>query len=153
MKKHLLFVLLIALITLSSNSANRDRTNNANSWGIKIGETVILASWLHHDMGDLAFIEREKLNPKDTLFVQRYLCGQSAGTSARTLTLKNHKNEVIAETVSREMAWIFEVNMPLSQILTSKYFHPGETLSVYFSIDNETQTGEETVLLGKLRID
>lgn len=125
---------------------------NANSWGISIGKKDLLASWKNNEMGDTAVLDKKKLKHTDTLFVQRYLCGQSGQNSLTTLTIKNEQNEIVKEAISNDSRLMFTAKMAVSDFLTSTKLGTGQMLSVYFTIDSKVGGINQTVLLGRLKL-
>jgi hypothetical protein len=152
MKKHLIFILTTISISFCSWTLSKPNLLNANSWGISIGKKEILASWKNNEMGDTAVLDRKKLKLSDTLFVQRYLCGYSGENSVTTVTIKNSQNEIITTSINKYNHGMFIAKMSLSYILSSPKIRDNQILSVYFTIDSKTEKINQTVLLGRLKL-
>lgn len=152
MKKNILFIFIIISFVFCSWTEKRKNTLNINSWSIHIGKKEILASRKKKQMGETAIVDLKKIETTDTLFVQRYLCGYTGQNSNSTLTIKNQQNEIIHETVNKNNQLMFTAKMAMSNILSSKKFHPDIILSVFFSIDSKSENLKQTVLIGKLKI-
>lgn len=147
MKKHVIGLLVLVAFGFSSWT-----TLNSNTWNIKIGEKYVLSS-RKNEIGDTAFIAINDLKQTDTLFVSRYLCGYRGQNCTTRLSIRNEQNELVQETIREGFCWGFEGQMPLSAILKSTKFRTGETLSIYFSYNSNSNGEFETLLLGRLKFE
>ncbi|WP_343632784.1 hypothetical protein [Fluviicola sp.] len=124
---------------------------NENSWAIGIGKKPLLASWLDNEMGDTLELKRTQLKDSDTLFAQRYLCGQTADNETVVLTVKNAIGETIAESADQDESLMFHADLPVHELLVSPKIKPGDVLAVYFTIKEYDEKEDYTVLLGYLK--
>lgn len=153
MKKSITSIFLFISLTFWSFTKPEIIPPNTNTWNIKIGDSLIMATWLHNKMGDTAVIDLKKFNSKDTIYAQRYLCGAFAEDEQCTLTIKNENGEVIGESKNTSNAWAYGVKMPLEEITNSNKFIKGQAMKVYFTIDFSGKAGVKTVLLCNLKFE
>ncbi len=146
--KATLYFLAAILIVLCSLSMN---IKNANTWSIRIGKTEVM-NWQKNELGETAILKKNKLKLTDTLFTQRYLCGNTGGYSTTTLVIKNELSQTIKESIHKGDQFMYTAQISINDILTSSGFTYGQPISLFFSIDNKTGKISETVLLGKLII-
>ncbi|TND07177.1 MAG: hypothetical protein FD123_3322 [Bacteroidetes bacterium] len=124
---------------------------NANSWSLDIGKKTLLSSQ-KNQLGELAFLDKKKLNNRDTLQVSRYLCGASGTASRTTLFIRNEKNELIKMYEYRNSGLVFSAKAPVSDLLASADFKNGKAVSLYFGIDSKEDAYNDTVLIARLQL-
>ncbi|MGN6647682.1 MAG: hypothetical protein ACTHJT_14265 [Cytophaga sp.] len=153
MKTKLILILTGLAIFLCSWKADTHSDLNVNSWNISVGNKELLASWERNKMGDTAVFDQTKYLLTDTLFAERYLCGQLGKPAVTTLTIKNQKNEIIKEVVNSNYKWGFNAYIKLSDFVALNDFKSGEVIGIFLTIDMKNDDRlDETVLLGRLKI-
>ena len=146
-------VLTILSFTIVSSRGLKSNLPNVNSWCIKLNEKELLASWLGNEMGDTVTLVKSQLKDSDTLFIQRYLCGQSAENSLTDLTITNSNGEKIAQTVSENKHLMFTSHLEMRELIHSPQIKSGSVVGVYFSIIDESDNTAYTSLLGYLKLE
>lgn len=127
-------------------------TPNANTWNVRIGDSLVMGTWLHNKMVDTGIIDTKKFRLSDALFATRNLCGYSGkGDDIATLTIKNIDNQVICESKNTRNIWSFDAKIPLKEILNSNKFNKEQLVKVYFTMDFVKKEEKEIVLLCYLR--
>ena len=103
-------------------------------------------------MGDLAVLEN--VNLLDTLYADRYLCGQGSDNSISTVRImKNEK--LICERSNKNSGYLFSSKVQLAEIFNSGEISKGDILDIYFQLDTESEPIDEYsefILLGKIKI-
>lgn len=103
-------------------------------------------------MGDTVALNKKYLKSTDTLFAQQFLCGYSGQGSITTITIKDQQDKVIAASTSINNQMLFVAKVSVADILHALVPDKEQMVSVYFTIDSREGTVNQTVLLGKLRI-
>lgn len=125
---------------------------NTNTWNIRIGDSLVMATWLHNKMGDTGVIDTKKFRLSDTLFATRNLCGYAGyGVDIATLTIKNLDDQIICEAKNTRNIWSFDAKIPLREILNSNKFNKEQMVAVYFTMDFVKKEEKDIVLLCYLR--
>ncbi len=153
MKRSLILLLISLAVFLCSWTIDINDDLNVNSWNISVGNKELLASWEGNKMGDTAVFDKTKYLPTDTLFTERYLCGQLGKPAVTTLTIKNQQNEIIKEVINSNYKWGFNAYIKLSEFLALTDFKSGQVLGIFLTIDMKNDDRlDESVLLGRLKI-
>lgn len=127
--------------------------SNADSWAVGINDKKLLASWLDHEMGDTLILKRSELKSTDTLFVQRYLCGQTAENTLTELTITNFHGEKISKTISENSGLMFRSDLEIDELLHSLDTRSGSVLGVHFTILDEKDIPGDNQLICYIRFD
>jgi len=149
MTKSLILILTLALLKANFWTIPKHSNLNVDTWEIRIGHKRIL-DWQKNQIGDTAFVDKRKIRPTDTLFVQRYLCGQSGQNSITTLTIENEKNEIIQQSTNTDNQFIFTASIPLAKLLSSSKTTNAKILNVRLGIHSQSHKLVQTLLLGRL---
>ena len=150
MLKSLLLILTFSLFKTGFPADFELYNLNVDTWEMRIGRKQIL-NWQKNKIGDTVLIDKNKIGLTDTLFVQRYLCGQSGQNSTTTLTIKNEKNEIVQQSINTDNQFVFTGKISLATILSSDKLAGSKVLEVIFSIDSRPHKINETVVLGRLK--
>lgn len=152
MKNRLMFLLTLFAWVLSSWTNSNSGLLNTNSWSLSIGEKVLLASWKNHELGATVTVARTTIKLMDTLYVERYLCGQNGNESISILTIKDALGDTIAEFSHKNTNFHFSANAQLADIVKSPKYSDGMMMDLYFTIKASSMDRDETVLLARLQI-
>lgn len=129
----IILLILLALVTASS-AISPNKQTNADSWAVGINGKELLGSWLDNEMGDTLTLKKSDLKDTDTLFIQRYLCGQSAENTITDLTITNFHGERIAETTSANEGLMFRSYLEMVELLHTAQIRPGSVVGVHCAI-------------------
>ena len=149
MTKSLILILTLALLKTNFWTIPEHFNLNVDSWEIRIAHKRIL-DWQRNKIGDTAFVDKRKIRLTDTLFVQRYLCGQNGQNSVTTLTIENEKNEIIQQSTNTDNQFVFTASIPLATLLSSAKTTNAKIFNVRFGIHSQSHKLDQTVLLGRL---
>jgi hypothetical protein len=150
MRKNLVFILIS--LTFWSFTKHGVITPNANTWNVRIGDSLIMASWLNNKMGDTGVVNLNLFAHSDTIYATRNLCGYAGyGDDIATLTIKNIDNQIICESNNTRNIWSFDAKLPLSEIFNSNKFKKGQMVKVYFTMDFVKKEERDIVLLCYIR--
>lgn len=147
MKTASVFLLIILALVTASSTIATNKQSNADSWAVGINGKELLGSWLDNEMGDTLTLKKSDLKDMDTLFIQRYLCGQTAENTMTYLLITNRHGERIAATIVANEGLMFRSYLEMYELLHSSQVRTGSVVGVHCAIIDEMDIqGDEELL-------
>jgi hypothetical protein len=153
MKTALLFSFITIAFAMISSTTSPKKQSNADTWAVGINSKELLASWLDNEIGDTLILKRSQLKDRDTLFIQRYLCGQTAENTMTYLLITNRHGERIAATIAANEGLMFRSYLEMYELLHSSQIRTGSVVGVHCAIIDEMDIQGEDELLCYIKFE